>query len=540
MSEIPRQQPLEFSPKAREFWGPMVDILQQLDSMFAPYDRDTFQNNPDILKDLLTERGYNQTMLLKAFVRKYLMEQIFGQEHPGIHRSPKNDGLEAIHTMHESLCTLYPAFRRSDLFFSQAFFLNAAFWDPVSELLIHMYLHQGNKHADRAFQHLRDSQSGDVFVSLLAMIPSTRRFFTEHGIPLHEIRDIPLEDMEKMNAQLYEVVSQNKVYPVPLSLCREQDVCSVPIALISDQIPPSSGEYSFCEMEFTLADISLESKFMDPKRLQQARSIHDTTTMWSKKIIIPGRLVPLLLTRRNGNIRGGVISPEGLKLLLGERQYEALRSFLLLRWAQLVMDDETFVRLFSGFVEPDEGTVQQRPEIRQEARNPPSLSLPDKRPTRLPVRYFPRGVRSHLRQPFMGQKPSEPTGRKLKGRRTDDHRRLLPIGWFPRPEALEKARECSADLLRSFEVVFQIDPTMFQCLTPLLQQRIDNGDRLFTSEEMEAEAHARNIRLQNLERLNGIQKRQYTFVSGHEFGDVPEGVRGMFGHRIRTTTEEKT
>lgn len=536
---------LEFSAEARQIWGDAIAELEELDALFSPYSFEQFQREPQRMRDIYAE-AQPRIDKCKVALRKFFMENIFGRENPDIHRSPKKDGIEEFRGALKSLTDVYPAYARSDVPFVQALYLNLIFYDVVSELFARFTHHPTNKHVERALTCFRLAEQttgkNNRTSYLLTELPSTREFFMKHPILAHTLEHLSLAELQKINIEIFAGINRNRQYEVPLSVSREEDMSRTPLILLSDQPQSATAQFGKYDADFGLYDARFERVLTDRGTLDGMRTQGVSATMDGTRVIIHGESVQILIDRFTGDLNTTMLSAEALKSLIGEKTYEALRAYILLRYAQLVCDDQTFVREFRDFVtlvDPPAPIPPHRQGGSSAMPPPPPLSENPPWQGKLPLRFFPRAARRYLRTDDTAPATAEHqqrTGRHLRGRRSEAHRRLLPSDWKPTEQSREKAREEGADLLSSFEVVYEILDREFRFMDQNLQARFDIGEFIFTRDDFIQEAAARGISFDTLLSSitqNQVRERQFTYVAGHEFGDVPTAVRARFRYDLR-------
>lgn len=496
MTDIPRPRTLEFSAAAKEVWGDTTADLEALDELFSPHSFDEFREKPEVMRAVF-EEARGSIKRLEMQLRKFLMTETFGLEHPYPTRNPKNDGIEAMNKANESLAQLYQLWIQGNAPFVQALYLNPIFWRAISEWFIRLTANPQNKHAAKALRTFEATAQmlgpEDKLVQLMKLVPGIQEFFRRHPVSIFSTDHLSLSELADLNIKIFETAKQYRQYDVPLSVCHEEDICREPICLTSAPIEKTSARYPLYDGEFYLYDKRFESQLIAPGVIDAFRPTVDRG-MGTLHINLFGDSVTFAIDRFEGEIEAGMIGSEGLKALLGERTYEALRAYILFRYAQLVCDEEDFMDQFSEFI-----TLQlPPPPARGPQRHPPSGMPPFDSPPpwkgKLPVRFFPRGYQWRLDKPPQEERDAEPTGRHIRGRHTEPHRRLLPFGWNPTQEAIEKAQQEGANLLEVFKT--------------------------FTEETPE-----------------GPRERRYTYVTGHEFGNVPDAVRAVYRHRTLETLQ---
>ncbi len=546
---------IEFSADAREIWGDAITELEALDEMFSPHSFDEFQREPALFRDICAQ---SQSLIekCKAALRKFFMMNIFQRENPNIHRRPHTDGTQEFMRALKSLTDVYPAYAKSDVPFVQALYLNLIFYSVVSELFARFTRHKADKRVERclgAFSLGEQMQGTNNRTSwLLREIPSTDEFFQKHAVLTSPVGHLDLPELKAINERLFAAINQFSQYEVPLSVAREEDVCNTPICLVSDQLSSSAAQSGIFDAELNLYDISFETVLTDRNTLDRMRIQPVQESMDGMKKIIHGKSVQIFIDRFRGEIHTTTLSAEAFKILIGEKTYETLRAYLLFRYAQLVCDDRTFVREFRDFItliDPPQPVFQrgpQRPSGNGPAQTPPvTPESPHPWQGKLPIRFFPRAARRYLRGEMPATTGEETsTGRTLRGRRTEAHRRLLPAGWQPTTQAHDKAREEGADLLSSFEAVYEILNREFIFANQDLQARFDIGEFIFNRDDFMREASARGVSfdslLSDLTAKNQIRERQFTYVTGHQFGNVPEAVQARFRYDLTQTAGLQT
>ncbi|MBI2638358.1 hypothetical protein HYW83_02095 [Candidatus Peregrinibacteria bacterium] len=547
---------IEFSADAREIWGEAIGDLERLDEMFSPHSFDEFQHHPSMFRDICAQ---SQPLIerCKTALRKFLMTNIFGRENPDKHRRPHTDGIQEFMRALKSLTDVYPAYAKSDVPFIQALYLNLIFYGVVSELFAHFHNNRGDKRVQRclsAFSLGEQTQETSNRTSwLLREIPSTDAFFQQHAVPTFPTSHLSLAELQTLNGRLFAAINQFRQYDVPLSVAREEDVCNTPICLVSDQPSSSAAQSGIFDAELNLYDASFETILTDRGTLDRMRTQPVQESMDGMKKMIHGKSVQLAVDRFRGEISATTLSPEALKILLGEKTYETLRAYILFRYAQLVCDDKTFVREFRDFITLiDPPQPDFRKGSRRQAGNGP-MPIPPAPPEspqpwkgKLPLRFFPRAARRYLRgeMPATTDDAGAPTGRMLRGHRTEAHRRLLPAEWKPTQQAQAKAREEGADLLSSFEIAYEILDREFRFADSDLYNRFCIGEFIFDRDDFMREASARGTSfdslLSDLIAENHVRERQFTYVTGHQFGNVTEAVRARFRYDLGQTAGLQT
>lgn len=500
MTDVPRPRTLDFSAEAREIWGDTTEDLERLDELFSTHSFDEFRDQPEAMRAVFDEAMPHMERC-KAELRKFVMIETFGLENPHPTRNPKRDGIDTMHRVSGSIGELYPAWSKPDVAFIQAVYLNFIYHSVISEWYVRLMNNPGNKHAEEASRILTMSAKllgpTDKMVGMMNLVSSMREFFRKHPVLTHPLNHLSLPELKDINGRLFETAKRLRRFEVPQSVCHEKDISREPLCLTSDGIERNSGRYGYYDAEFSLYDRSFESRLIRPGVISGLRPVVDEPSFETAQIVIHGQSAIFALDRFRGEIHGGLLSAEALEVLLGGKTYDTLRAYLLFRYAQLVCDEDDFVENFGQFitlVEPPPPTRGPAPPRRTGTDG--ILPEPPKPWVgKLPVRFFPRGYQGRLGRPAQEERASEPTGRHIRGRRTDPHRRLLPFGWHPTDEAVAKARGEGANLLQVFEMFME-------------------------------------------ETEDGSRERRYTYVTGHEFGNTPEAVRAVFRHRALKVTPQ--
>ncbi|GEM_PF-6432950 len=542
---LDKPRELSFSADASEIWGDTIADLEALDALFSPHSFAQLQKDPELCR-LVFEQAQPFILKCKAALRKFFMTSVFGRENPDKFRNPKTDGIKEFMRALKSLTHVYPAYARSDIPFIQALYINIIFYGVVSELFSRFMNHQADKRVERAFGafHLGEIVQGmgpndtNRTSSLLRELPSTRAFFNSHDLALGPVDHLSLPELTAINERLFAAINKHREYDVPLSVSHEEDICHVPVCLVAEQPRLPSAEFGMYDADITMYDASFEDSLTKRGVLDRLRTHPEPSSMSGARVLIHGESVQLLVDRFKGELATTTLSAEALKILLGEKKYETLRAYILFRYAQLACDDRTFVREFKDFITLIAPPPHVFPGRRGGAPDiPPPPPPPDPPPWRgkLPLRFFPRAARRYLRgsSPATNGDPS-PTGRTLRGRRTEPHRHLLPAGFKPTKKAFEKARGEAADLLSNFETVYEILDQTFRFTDPDLQKRFAIGEFIFTHDDVTKEAAARGVTLETLFSTHEevIRERQFTYMPGHEFGDVTRAVRARFRYGL--------
>lgn len=501
MTDVPRPRTLDFSAETREIWGDTTVDLERLDELFSPHSFNEFRDQPEVMRTVFDEAMPHMERC-KAELRKFMMIETFGLENPHISRNPRSYCIDVMHRVSGSIGELYPAWLKPDAAFIQAIYLNFIYHSVISEWYVHLMKNPTNKHAAKAIRILMTAAEllgpADKTVGMMNLVASMREFFRTHPVLTYPINHLSLPELKDINARLFETAQRLRHFEVPQSVCHEEDVSREPLCLTSDGIERNSGRYGFYDAEFSLYDGSFESRLIRPGVISGLRVMVDAPSFETQHVVIHGKSATFALERFHGEIHGGLLATEGLKVLMGEKDYETLRAYLLFRYAQLVCDEDDFVENFGSFIT----LVEPPPPVRGPAPPKGTGSGGTAEPLqpwagKLPVRFFPRGYRGRLGKPAPEERDAEATGRHIRGRRTDPHRRLLPFGWHPTNEAFEKAREEGANLLAVFETFME-------------------------------------------ETEDGPRERRFTYVTGHAFGNVPEAVRAVYRHRTLEVSEPKS
>lgn len=496
MTDVPKPRTLDFSAEAKEIWGDTTEDLERLDELFSPHSFDEFREHPEVMRAVFDE-AIPHIEKLSAQMRKVLMTETFGRENPHLSRSPKSDGIDILHRVNDSIGELYPAWKRSDVPFIQALFINFFYYIAISEWYVRLLDHSQNKHAKRGLDALaaagRILGSTDKMVQLMEVVSSIKEFFQTHHVLSYPVNHLSLSELTAINEKLFKAAETHRQHEIPLSVCHEEDICREALCLTSRPIETNSSRFGYYAAEFSMFDERFESALLAPGLINILEAIPDSA-LGTQHIAIYGESVILGIERFHGQLHAGMLSSEALKVLLGEQIYEVLRAYLLFRYAQLVCDEDDFVEYFGEFI-----TLMEPPSPKQRSGGVSAdaggsggalrSTEPPPWQGKLPVRFFPRGHRAELLRRVSEGTPSAHTGHKIRGRRTEAHRRLLPFGWQPTHEAVSKARNEGANLLEVFEMFME-------------------------------------------ETEDGLRERRYTYVTGHEFGDMSEAVRAVYGHRL--------
>lgn len=537
---------LHFSPEGEKIWGEKgMAALEEMDATISPYSPEVLKVNPTLLAQVISTIHPN-IRLCERLLIEFLKEATFGKKDPYPTLKPKKTCHVALSQARASLADVYPLLDSSTPFV-QRIYLDTILYRALGEFLSFLITHHRN---DRRTQEVLSSLSIEKDVpkiptdqpvdNISAQITAVQVFFSDHTISLRDIEHLSVTDLDNLNIEIFQAIQRCAQYPAPLSVNRDIDICSRPICLVGDSIGPTLGKLSgLYAVEFELNDISRESQLLLPGALEQERNSVDQLSGRASRQIIIGQSIPIYIDRLDGNLNTLDLGEGALKVLLEGKKYQLLRAHLLFRYAQLVCDDATFIREFGHFVTGilPQGTSRDHTDGGSPG---PVQSDPEPRERRLPVRFFPRAVRDHFRHQLPIPGPTvDGTGRQISQRRTGHHRRLLPLGFEPTQQAYNTAADSGVDLRYHFEVVYQIMLGEFTFSESNLATLHAAGHYIFAREDLVAEAQQRHCNVDVLIAQNpdAIIPRRYTYVSGHEFGDVPDAVRAVFRYEANAAAD---
>lgn len=518
--EVPRK--LDFSADARALFGPVLDDIERLDELFSEQSTDHLIAHPDACRALFDQGAEPLRRLFQKF-RDCLFEGIYETSLPNETTKPRHDFEEVFVKVFSALTKTFPDYRtKTDYPSAQKHFLNVAVYHSLAELVAYVMTHKGDNRTNRIRQMVASAAKKDPYdanpvIGVHREIPQAIEFFRSHPVRTELTEHLSAEELRDMNERIFRTIQKERnFHDVPLSVSRDHDISIASLLLTSDEAAPIAPEISgLSEAELSLFDSKHADLLLTPTGLEAMRVRIDPKEKMPQKIIIPGESLSLFISRHSGELSGIHMTPMALKYILGEKAYELLRSYLLLRYAQLMFDDESFVKHFSQFITSQN---QPRPPVAHPspASGPGAGNPPEDQPQwkgKLPVQFFPLTSRHYLQQ-----RPSSSAGRTVSDHPRREHRRLLPPGWEPTKEARDAAFREGKNMRYYFEVAFEITDLNFQFQNTDLQARRQRGEYIFSRADLEYEANARGLSLENFlsQQKETLRERHYTYVKNHE------------------------
>lgn len=525
MSEAPEgPRKLDFSADAKALFGPVLADIERLDELFSEQSTDHLIAHPDACRTLFDQAAEPLKQLCKRF-RDALFEGIYETLSPGEATKPRHDFDEIFSKLFFALAHTFPDYLKSDYPSAQKHFLNIAVYHALAELVAYVMTHKGDNRTNRIRQMASSAAKKDPYdanpvIGVHREISQAIEFFRGHPVRTEFTEHLSADELRDMNKRIFRTIcAERNFHDVPLSVSQDHDISTAPLLLTSDEAPPLVPEIcGLAEAELSLFDNKCADILLTPIGLEKMRVKMDPKERTPRKIIFVGESLNLFIARHDGELSGMHMTPEAIKYILGEKAYELLRSYLFLRYAQLMFDDESFVKHFGQFI------THQNPPRPSVAHPAPSTggpggggNPPENQPPpwhgKLPVQFFPLASRHYLQQ-----RPSSSAGRTVSDHPRREHRRLLPLGWQPTKEARDAALREGKNMRYYFEVAFEITDPGFQFQNSDLQTRRQLGEYVFSRADLEHEANARGLSLENFldQQQKALRERHYTYVKNHE------------------------